>query len=87
MRIIAEQDSSTRWTAWWEDAPEETVQSASMFGAVARLLLQSPGRRVAASDLIPDGLAYEAGHVEMIFARPRADLVYDPESNKEGGIR
>lgn len=70
MRIIAKKDSSSHWTAWWEDAPDQTVQSGSVLGAVARLLLTSPNRHVAASDLISDDLAYTAGHVEMVVAEP-----------------
>lgn len=70
MRIIAEQDSSAHWAAWWEDEPGEFSQSASVLGAVARLLLKSHARHVAASDLIMDSVASQTGHVEMIVATP-----------------
>lgn len=66
MRIIAEQDSSAHWAAWWEDEPSDFSKSASVLGAVARLLLKSEARRVSATDLVMDSEASNPGHVEMI---------------------
>ena len=65
MRIIAEKVSPSRWAAWWNDAPSELVTSASVWGAVARLLIQS-SRDVAARDLVEDKEASESGRVEMV---------------------
>jgi hypothetical protein len=67
MRIIAEKDSSSRWAAWWEDSPGEFAKSASVLGAVARLILHSH-RHVATSDLVKDEEASIGGHVEMVVA-------------------
>lgn len=66
MRIIAEMDSSSRWMAWWNDSPDQFATSGSVLGAIARLLIHSPNRHVAASDLQPDSLACEKGHIEMV---------------------
>lgn len=71
MRIIAEQDPSHQWAAWWEDEPGEFSKSASVLGAVARLILKSQTRHVAASDLVMDSIASETGHVEMVVASPQ----------------
>lgn len=69
MRIIAEKDSAKRWAAWWEDSPGEFAKSATILGAVARLLLHSQ-RPVAASDLVKDEEASQGGHVELAVLTP-----------------
>ncbi len=69
MRIIVEKDSSSNWSAWWADAPGEKAESGSVLGAVARLLLKSPERHVAASDLVTDPPASGSAHVEMVARR------------------
>ncbi len=66
MRIIAEKDAESHWAAWWQDTPNEKSYSGSVLGAVARLLLRSPGRHVAASDLTTDALACDSAHIEMV---------------------
>ncbi len=68
MRIIAEKEGDAHWLAWWEDAPSEKSRSGSVLGAVARLLLQSPDRHVAASDLMTDAIACNVSHIEMVVA-------------------
>ena len=70
MQIVAEKDTSSRWVAWWEEQPGEFSRSASVLGAVAKLLLTSHGRHVAASDLISNAIACVDGHVEFVVGKP-----------------
>lgn len=71
MRIIVERDAASQWHAWWADQPEETFGSASIFGAVVKLLAKSgEARGVSTDDLRMDFHASGGNHIEM-FVKPR----------------
>ena len=66
VRIIVKREKNCRWSAYWLDDPVRLYKSASPLGAVARLLINSPDRHVAVSDLVTDPMACQPGRVEMV---------------------
>lgn len=66
VRIIALREKNCRWSAYWHDDPSQKFKSGSVLGAIARLLIHSPDRHVASSDLVTDPMACQPGHVEMV---------------------
>jgi hypothetical protein len=66
MRIIAQRDKNCHWSAYWHDDPKHKSRSASVLGAIARLIISSPDRHVAFSDLVTDPMACQPGRVEMV---------------------
>lgn len=73
MRVIADRDASMHWKAWWNDMPAEYQVSASMLGAVAKLLI-SRGRGISAYDLVADPQASRPWHVEWAVEERQAKL-------------
>jgi hypothetical protein len=71
VRIIALRDKKCHWSAFWHDDPTTKYKSASVLGAIARLLINSPERHVACSDLVPDPMAYQRNRVEMVVMPPQ----------------
>ena len=70
VRIIAQREKNCRWSAYWHDDPELRFRSASVLGAIARLLIYSPDRHIALSDLVTDPMACQPGRVEMVVMEP-----------------
>lgn len=70
VRIIALREKNCRWSAYWHDDPKHKFKSASVLGAIARLLINSPERHIAVSDLVTDPMACQPGRVEMVVMEP-----------------
>lgn len=66
MRIIAERDVSSHWSAWWADEPHSCMRCTSRFGAVAKLLKRSNHQAIAVENLSIDLKASRSDHVEMV---------------------
>jgi hypothetical protein len=84
VRIIVKREKNCRWSAYWHDDPTHLHRSASVLGAVARLIINSPDRHIAVSDLVTDPMAYQPGRVEMVVLESSSSLVQEPSHNGSG---